>query len=224
MIEPNALPMPTPTAMPIAMPVAILGGGGHARVVIEALHRAGETILGVIDPKPGVTASLPSGISYLGATLQGLRPDQADLAIGVGSVDIAGAERRARLFAEAKAAGFGFRRVVHPETIVPADAVLGEGSQIMAGAILQPRVVLGANCIVNTGSRLDHDCQVGDHTHLAPGAVLSGDVRIGDRCHIGTGAIIIQGIRIGAGSMIAAGAVITRNLEAGAKVSPASRG
>jgi UDP-perosamine 4-acetyltransferase len=202
------------------MPIAILGGGGHARVVIEALRRAGESILGIIDPKPGIAESLPDGIRYLGGMLQELRPDQTNLALGVGSIDTGTAERRARLFGEAKAAGFAFRRVIHPSAILAADAVLGEGSQIMAGAILQPGVVLGANCIVNTGVRLDHDCRVGDHTHLAPGTVLSGDVQVGEGCHIGTGAIVIQGIRIGARAMIAAGAVITRDVESGAKVGP----
>src|ERR1700679_3575896 len=104
--------------------VVILGGGGHARVVIEALQRAGETVLGVIDPKADVALRLPSGIRYLGASLTDVTPDQADIAIGVGSVDVGGANPRPRLYREAKAAGFAIRSVAHPSAIIASDAAL----------------------------------------------------------------------------------------------------
>ena len=123
-----------------------------------------------------------------------------------------------------KAAGFTFISFNHPSAVLAADTSIGEGAQIMAGAVLQPGVSLGINCIVNTRASLDHDCRIGDHVHIAPGAVLSGGVTIGDGCHIGTGAIVIQNIRIGAGAMIAAGAVITRDVLPGARVKPGPQG
>jgi UDP-perosamine 4-acetyltransferase len=196
-------------------PVAVLGGGGHGRVVIEALLRAGATVFGVIDPKP--EAALPVGVRYLGASLAAIEPGSADVAIGVGSIDVGAANPRPRLFDEARAAGFAVRSVCHPSAILAADVKLGAGSQVMAGAILQPGVTLGVNCIVNTGASLDHDCRIGDHVHVAPGAVLSGGVVVGRGCHIGVGAVIIQGIRIADEALIPAGAVITRDVAAGVR-------
>jgi sugar O-acyltransferase (sialic acid O-acetyltransferase NeuD family) len=201
-------------------PVVILGGGGHARVVIEALSCAGHVIAGVIDPKPGVAETLPDGIAWLGKDLSSARPDEVQVAIGVGSVDVGVQNPRPSLFAEAQAGGFEIVSFRHPSAIVAGNVELGEGSQIMAGAILQPGVRLGVNCIVNTGASLDHDCWLGDHVHIAPGAVLSGTVAVGDGCHLGTGAIVIQSIRIGAEAMIAAGAIVTRNVPAAARVKP----
>jgi UDP-perosamine 4-acetyltransferase len=201
-------------------PVVILGGGGHARVVIDALRCAGHVIAGVIDPKPDVEETLPDDITWLGKDLSQARSGEVLVAIGVGSIDVGAKNPRPAIFAEAKAGGFEIQSFRHPSAIVADDVELGEGSQIMAGAILQPGVHLGANCIVNSGASLDHDCWIGDHVHIAPGAVLSGAVAVGDGCHIGTGAIVIQNIRIGAEAMIAAGAIVTRDVPAGARIAP----
>lgn len=208
----------------MTLPVIVIGGGGHARVVIDALHAAGHEVLGVIDPKPEIAAKLPKGIGLLGSALTIAKPGHAVLALGVGSIDVGAKNPRPGLFSEAKVAGFTFMSFSHPSAVLAADARLGEGAQIMAGAVLQPGVTLGINCIVNTRASLDHDCHIGDHVHIAPGAVLSGGVSVGDGCHIGTGAIVIQNIRIGAGAMIAAGAVITRDVLPGARVRPGPQG
>jgi UDP-perosamine 4-acetyltransferase len=201
-------------------PVVILGGGGHARVVIDALRCAGYVIAGVIDPKDDVEETLPDDITWLGKDLSRARPGEVQVAIGVGSIDVGAKNPRPMVFNEAKSAGFELLSFRHPSAIVAGDVELGEGAQIMAGAILQPGVRLGVNCIVNTGVRLDHDCWIGDHVHIAPGAVLSGTVAVGDGCHLGTGAVVIQNIRIGAEAMIAAGAIITRDVRANARVAP----
>jgi UDP-perosamine 4-acetyltransferase len=208
------------TKPPLGKPIVILGGGGHARVVIDALRCAGHVIAGVVDPKPDVAQTLPKDITWLGKDLSQARPGEVQVAIGVGSVDVGGKNPRPALFAEAKAGGFEILSFRHPSAIVAGDVALGEGVQIMAGAILQPGVRLGVNCIVNSGASLDHDCWIGDHVHIAPGAVLSGTVAVGDGCHVGTGAIVIQGIRIGAEARIAAGAVVTRDVPAAARVMP----
>jgi UDP-perosamine 4-acetyltransferase len=199
-------------------PVVILGGGGHARVVIDALRCAGHVIAGVIDPKADVAKNLPAGIAWLGEDLSKARAAEVQLAIGVGSLDVGAKNPRPRLFNEAKAGGFDILSFRHPSAIVAGDVELGEGAQLMAGAILQPGVRLGVNCIVNSGASLDHDCRIGDHVHIAPGVVLSGAVEIGDGCHLGTGAIVIQNIRISASAMIAAGAIVTRDVPLNARV------
>jgi UDP-perosamine 4-acetyltransferase len=201
-------------------PVVILGGGGHARVVIDALRCAGHTIAGVIDPNQEVANSLPAGIAWLGKDLSQARPGEVEVAIGVGSLDVGGKNPRPRLFNEAKSSGFRILSFRHPSAIVAADVSLGEGAQLMAGAILQPGVRLGVNCIVNSGASLDHDCRIGDHVHVAPGAVLSGKVDVGDGSHLGTGAVVIQSIRIGSEVMIAAGAIVTQDVPSMTRVAP----
>jgi sugar O-acyltransferase (sialic acid O-acetyltransferase NeuD family) len=199
----------------VSLPVIVIGGGGHGRVVIEALLRAGKVVKGVIDPDRQVAEALPAAIPWLGAeeALAAFSPGQYQLANGVGSI---GDVRRRQAFERLKRAGYAFASIIHPAaTVAQAGTELGEGSQIMAGAVLQPGTRIGIGTIINTRACVDHDGAIGDHCHIAPGATLCGNVAVGDDTHIGAGAVVIQGVRIGKGCMIGAGAVVLRDVADG---------
>lgn len=200
------------------LPVILVGGGGHGRVVLDALRSAGHSVVAVCDPDPDVARRLPSDIVYLGddEALETYAPDSVALANGLGST--ASTATRRTLFERLTARGYRFLSVRHPNACIADDVVLGEGTQILAGAIVQTGVRLGANVIVNTGAQADHDCEIGDHVHLAPGVVLSGGVRIGAGCHVGAGAVVIQSIVIGPNTLIGAGAVVVRDVEPGSRL------
>jgi UDP-perosamine 4-acetyltransferase len=192
----------------MTLPVIVIGGGGHGRVVIEALLGAGVTVAGVIDPHPGVAAGLPAVVPWLGGddALAAYRPEEYRLANGIGGI---GEPHRRAAYERLIAAGYDFIRVQHPSaTVARSGVVLGEGCQIMAGAVIQTGVRIGADAIVNTRAAIDHDCSLGEHCHVAPGAVLCADVTVGAGSHIGAGAVIIQGVRIGSFSIVGAGGII----------------
>jgi sugar O-acyltransferase (sialic acid O-acetyltransferase NeuD family) len=195
----------------VSLPIIVMGGGGHARVVIDALLRAGAAVAGVIDPDAGVGGRLPPGVPWLGGddALANHPPARYWLANGVGGI---GDAQRRRLYEKLKRAGYSVARIVHPAATIAPSAALGEGCQIMAGAMIQPGVRIGVDAIVNTRASVDHDCVVGDHSHIAPGAILCGEVTIGDDAHIGAGAVIIQGVRVGRGCMVGAGATILHDV------------
>lgn len=200
------------------LPVIILGGGGHAKVLVEALRTTNIIIVGITDADPAKQGTAIMGVPVLGddSVVGQHDPSRVRLVNGLGSVNIPAA--RASLFETFTSQGFSFATVIHPRAIVASDAVLAEGAQIMAGAVIQPGVIIGRNSIVNTGAIVDHDCMIGDHAHLSPGAMLSGGVRIGNNTHVGTGATVIQGITIGAGCLVAAGAVVISNVPDGTAV------
>jgi len=193
----------------------ILGGGGHAAVLVESLRALGVPILGVALPEAQGPA--PGGLPILGDDdyVLGLDPRDVLLVNGVGSVG--DSARRRQLYLRFSEAGFRFASVIHPSATVSSSAVLGEAAQIMAGAVIQARTTLGVNVIVNTGAVLDHDVRVGDHVHLAPGVVLSGGVTVCDDAHIGVGATVIQGVSVGSGALVGAGSVVVRDVASGAR-------
>lgn len=199
-------------------PVIVIGSGGHAKVVIEALRQSGIPVLGRTDADPGKANATLSGVPFLGNddALQDHDPAQVMLANGVGSTGNAAA--RITVFERCRERGFRFVRVIHPTAIIAGDVEVGEGTQIMAGAIIQPGCHIGNNVVINTGARVDHDCDIGDHVHVAPGAVLCGEVTVGARSHVGAGAVVIQGMTVGDGCLIAAGAAVTRPVANGARV------
>lgn len=199
----------------MAKPVIILGTGGHARVLADSLRLLSVTIVGMVSPaRPD---GLPDDVPYLG-------DDEAVLAHPVSSVDlinglgsVGDAAVRRGLFEVFKARGYTFATVVHPGATVAGDCELGEGVQVMAGAIIQTCSVIGANTIINTRAVVDHDARIGASCHIAPGAVLSGQVTLGDGAHVGTGAAIMQGVTIGDGAVVGVGAAIVRDVPAGAR-------
>ncbi len=199
-------------------PVIIIGSGGHAKVVIEALRCSGIPILGHTDAEIAKESLDLAGVPYLGSdeALNGHDPNTILLANGIGSTG--DPATRIRAFKRLHDRGFQFTRIIHPSTVIAGDADLGEGVQIMAGAIIQPGCRIGINAIVNTGAHIDHDCDIGEHVHVAPGAVLCGEVTIGTRCHIGAGAVITQKISVGADCLIAAGTVVTTMVKKGTRV------
>lgn len=196
----------------IAMKIALLGGGGHAAVVAEAVTAAGEhDLLGFRDDDP--TRHL-SGLVHLGPISDVWTPPVVNgVAAAIGSPSL----RRAWLTLAA-ANSMAAPPIVHPRAWVSPSARLGAGCVIMAGAVVQARAVIGDGAIVNTGASVDHDSEIGDYAHIAPGARLAGNVSVGSDAFIGMTACVIEGLRLGSRCLVAAGAVVIRDVPAGHRV------
>lgn len=198
--------------------VIILGAGGHAKVLIDALRQQSIELVGIADANPAKKGQLLLNVLVIGDDDEVMYyPTEAVYLVnGVGSVCVN--PRRRQLFEHFKCKGYRYASVVHPTAVVASDVVLSEGVQIMAGSVVQTGCYIGMNVIINTGGVVDHDCHIGDHAHISSGAVLSGGVCVGENAHIGTGAIVIQGVQIGSNSLVAAGAVVIHDVPAGVTV------
>jgi len=191
--------------------VAVLGGGGHAKVVIGTLRSAGATVTVVLDDNPATWGKTLLGVPVQGpiATLPDHGVDGAVIAIG---------SNAARAHVAAAVGDIAWITAVHPSAIIDPSVTLGPGTVVFAGVVIQPDARLGAHVIVNTGATIDHDCVVDDFVHLAPGVQLAGDVVVGRSAFMGIGSVAIPGRRIGPGATVGAGAVVIRDVAAGATV------
>ena len=201
----------------------VLGGGVHARVLIEALLRAERRPIGIVDSDPALRDQTILGIAVIGGDGAVLTydPGSVRLVNGVGNratMESPGLENRRAIFERFSAKGYSFAQVVSRDASVASDLTVGEGAQIMAGSVVQPGCRIDANSIVNSGAIVEHDCTIGAHSHIAPGAILCGGVTVGSGSHVGAGAVVLQGIRIGDGVVIGAGAVVRRDVKSGAAV------
>lgn len=213
------------TATEIKLPVIVLGAGGHAAVLIDALQITGRVILGCLAPGNTPAATGPLGVEILGndGILARYAPDAVDLVNGIGATDTMaspGGTVRRNLQLGLRQRGFIFASVIHPAATIGDGCDIAAGTQIMAGAVVQTGSRIGAGSIVNTGARIDHDCTVGELVHIAPGVTLCGDVTIGDGAFIGAGATVIPGIEIGAGARIGAGMTILADVPVADRLSP----
>ena len=194
-------------------PIIVIGAGGHAKVVIEALMLSGREVIGLLTPDQEKGAEV-SGVKVLGgdSVLSEYDFDEVELANGIGSIPKH--KLRWKIAEMMRCKGYCFVTVVHPNSIISSDVFLEEGVQVMAGVIIQSGVVIGKDSIINTGAIIDHDCNIAENCHLAPGVVCCGGVAVGKDAHIGAGAKIIQGVQVGNNSVVAAGTVVFRDVNA----------
>ncbi len=190
----------------------IIGGGGHARVLIDCIQLSGCAIIHGILEREGRSGDV-FGLPILGGDdrLPALsREGVTHFAVGVGGAGDNGP--RQRLFELACAHGLTPLTVVHPTAIVSPLATIGAGGQLLPGAIVNAGARLDVNCLINSGAIVEHDCVVGDHVHIATGARLASTVQIGRAAHIGAGATVRQCVTIGEGAIVGAGAVVIHDV------------
>lgn len=198
----------------------IWGCAGHAKVLAGIIHYQGGEILAFFDNKdvPSILAGVPvylgeKGFLEWARNIKGISSITGLVAIG-GHRGI----DRIKIQNIFRQVGLGLCPLIHPTAFVCNTAVLGEGTQVLAQAVVAAGSTLGDACIVNHKASIDHECSIGSGVHLAPGATVCGCVTIGDNTMIGAGAVVLPRLKIGSGSVIGAGAVITRDVAEGSVV------
>lgn len=199
----------------MSLPVIVIGAGGHAAVVADALLAAGRQVIGLTDAASERHGSRVCGVPVLGddTVLAQYRPDQVELANGLGSLTGSVMPLRRRIQEGLEARGWYFCSVVHPAAIVSPFAALSSAVHLMAGCIVQPGASVGKGAIVNTAAVVEHDVAVGAWSHIAPGARVCGDVALGEGSHIGAGSVLRQGVALGPATLVGIGAVVVKSFE-----------
>src|SRR4029079_6662441 len=127
----------------------LLGGGGHARVVQDALKTASVTVDAVVDPNK-------SESSLLGVPVLRENPDEGRFFVTVGQVRATAT--RERIWNEALAAGLRpADALVEASAVVSSEVRLGEGTVVLAGSYVGPGTTIGQDCIVNHHAVVEHD-------------------------------------------------------------------
>lgn len=188
--------------------ILIYGASGHAKVIIDIVEQSGvHKIIGIVDD----TGKANSLMGYqvvrdIGSLL--------DKGVKSGLVAVGDNWQRSRLVSKIleKCKDFEFVTTIHPSVIIAKDVVIGNGTVVMAGCIINPSVQLGNHCIVNTCTSVDHDCNINNFASLAPGVTLGGNVTIGEYTAVGLGASVIQKTEIAPHTVVGAGSVVVKNI------------
>ncbi len=194
--------------MPDKESIAIIGAGGHAKVVIGTLQAAGLSAAAVFDDNPSVWNTEILGVPVLGAVNRLAEEGYSRAVIAIGD----NATRR-RLSVQLR--GVEWVSVVHPRTWIHPSVRIGAGTVVFAGVVIQPEARIGNHVILNTGATVDHECIIHDYAHVAPGVHLAGRVEIGEGAFIGIGSSVIQCRKVGAWAVIGAGAAVVRDIPDG---------
>jgi len=197
----------------------LVGGGGHAKQLLESIDHDRFDIVGVVDPSFGIGFVEGLGLMCLGDDdcLKSLTKKGISTAfIGLGA--LTKPLGRIRLYDLLLSHGFNLPSVVHKDATVSPSASIGAGVQLFARSYVGAGVVIRPNTIVNVGSIVSHDCNIGEHCHLTPGSILGGGVNIGNRCTIGMAATVLYGLHIGEDTIINNGVHIFSDVPQGKRV------
>ena len=182
--------------------VIIVGAGSHGRVVADIIQMAGDCVVGYLDDSPKET----SGYPYLGNTGDYSKYLDAKFIIAIGEM-----ESRRRI--AKKLQGVNWYTAIHPAaTISKNNVLIGEGSVIAAGAIINPGAKIGKHCIVNTAAVVEHDSVLEDFVHISVGAKLAGTVMLGLGTWVSIGAVISNNLSVCENTVIGAGAVVVTDI------------
>jgi len=190
----------------------LIGAGGHARSCIDVIEQQGKYhIAGLVGtPEQKHTQQLGYAVIASDDELGELAKLYRYALIAIGQTQTA--EHRIRLYQFAVQCGFELPVIVAPTAHISRHAVIGAGSIVMHGAIVNAGVKVGRNCIINTRALIEHDTNIEEHCHISTGAVLNGDVTVGAGCFIGSGSSIKEGVGIGKGCLVGMGLSVRHNL------------
>lgn len=181
--------------------VLLYGASGHCKVIMDILKSSNTKIGSIIDENPKITTILNKPVS-LPSDVHLNELDTLILSIGNNKI-------RKDLSSKLKV---NYATAIHTNSVVSINSKIGEGTVIMATAVINAAVAIGKHSIINTGAIIEHDCKLEDFVHICPNATLAGNVTVGEGTQIGIGAVVIQGIKIGKWCVIGAAAVIIKDV------------
>ena len=186
--------------------VVIIGASGHGKVIADIILKSGDKVVGFLDDNPNLGESF-IGFPVLGKVSETSNYQEYKYVIAIGNADI-----RERI---ANELDLKWYTAIHPAAVISSIGVeIGEGTVVMANAVINSEAKIGKHCIINTGAIVEHDNVIEDFAHISVGAKLAGNVSVGRKAWIGIGAQVIQGKMIGVEAMIGAGAAVIGDIPA----------
>ena len=193
--------------------VVIFGSSGHGSVVLDCLEREKKyNVVGFIDDfkKKG---SKKNGYEILGNIFD--LPEVIEKFNLIGGIVAIGDNWARNLVLEKVvkiAPDFNFISAIHPNATIGKDVVIGIGTSIMPGVIINANSVVGDFCMLNTNSSLGHDGYMNDYSSLAPGVCTGGNLLLGKYSAISIGSKVTENISIGAHTVIGAGSLVLEDI------------
>lgn len=202
-------------------PLVLIGSGGHASVLIDILRLLGRKVVAVVSPDAIAGRVEFSGLEHLkkDSDLNVYSREEVLLVNGIGSIP--GSDLRRKLALYYQSQGFKFETIVAPTAVIADTASLGQGVQVLTGAVINPGAEIGDHVVVNTRVVIEHDCLIDKFVGISPNATVCGNTKIGEGSTIGPGAVVAQSLNIGANVIVGAGASVVKSVDFGCVILPA---
>lgn len=133
----------------------LYGNGGHARVLKDLIQLLGGEVVYIFDnDNPYNPEIFPN----------------AELIIAIGNSEI-----REKISLEVS---HQFGKLIHPRAVLANDVEVGEGTVVLANAVIQAGSKIGKHCIINSSIVIDHDVIIGNFVSIYPNSYIGGEAQI----------------------------------------------
>lgn len=186
--------------------VVIIGASGHGKVVADIIVKSGDYVVGFLDDNLNLSNTFME-FPVLGSIAQYTQYQDKKFVVAIGNAKI-----REKIVRKLK--NVSWYTAIHPMAVISnMNTNIGEGTVIMANAVINPNASIGNHCIINTGAIVEHDNRLEDYVHISVGAKLAGTVSVGKATWIGIGATVSNNLNICGDCIIGAGTVVVKNIE-----------
>ena len=192
-------------------PLVIVGSGNGGRIALDIARACGLPVRGFLSD------DLPAGKLVNGAAVLGgddLITDGAFVAENSFVISIGPKAARRRLALQLIARDADMPALIHPSCIVSPHSIVGAGSILVPGSIVNSNVTIGRFCIVNAAATIEHDLFLCDGVLISPGVHFGGRTYCGEDAFVGIAACTVAGVSIGRDAVVGAGAVVLRDVAA----------
>jgi len=132
--------------------------------------------------------------------------------INIGIVAIGKNKIRAKKYEEFQSLGLEMISIAHPKALIDTKVTIGKNVIIEMGTAIHTNTIIGDNVFLGGEALLGHHNKIGNHILVGGGAALGGSVTIDDFATIGVGSAIKPGVSIGKNSIIGVGAVVVKDV------------
>ena len=186
--------------------LAILGAGGHGKVIAECAELSGwNKIIFFDDAYPMMRRVSKWNIEGTSTDLVIKQSEFDSIHVAIG--DNLLRNRKIQALENTR-----LETISHPSAAISCSAKIESGTAILANAVVNADVKLGRASILNSACVVEHDCKIHEFVHICPGAKLAGNVTVGKNSLVGIGSSVIQNISIGKNTRIGAGSVVISNI------------
>lgn len=192
------------------MKIAVIGTGGHSRVISKIIKNKYKSNIHYFDDKKFKSNMLIEGNTNL--LLKNIK-EYKYVFIAIGDNFIRKSYFTKFLKFEKKML-----------SLIDESAKIQKGVKLNKGTIVFPNVCINTNtkigkgCIINTNAVIEHDCKIGNFTHISPSATVLGSVKIGSCSWVGANATILNNIEVKNNVIIGASTVVLKNISKNKKV------
>lgn len=191
----------------------ILGVGHNTATIIDLVEDCGYSISGLLHYNYDRI-----GDKYFNYEIKGCFEDLfqhesldgMNFVLSMGDISI-----REKLYRKIVNKGGIIPTLIHPTAIVSKRAQIGNGVMILPQSIVQADAKIGDNTVITMNSTVSHASMIGCHCFISGHCIIGAYVEIEDRVHIGQGVTIVSGAVniIGENSVLGAGSVLRNDIK-----------